>query len=220
MAKILTGMLIALVLVLAWREWTHREVVSNWGHQFKDQKRAYDSVEAKLAQKSIDVDFYRQLIDAAKSLGGKPVAAVALKVPKRTVEGAVPTKTEIRPDSGAMALFSELTKDELLAEVFRLSKTRVATFRDSTFAGIIEGTIYAGPCCSDIRVFRKITRPEFTPKILLAQNGRNHVVLVEWQNESYAIEQPAVDLKPEEKRISGYLGAWYGPFDGSIPERA
>lgn len=147
------------------------------------QKQLNDSTVARLAVTEVQKDSLSAALDAAKQLNGKLVAGARIKVPKRdtTVENtSLPTTT---------------TTDS----------ARVATFRDSTFAGVFSGTVTAPKCCAPLELSYSVTRPEFRPTVSVVQVADRHVWTVTWQGERVNIEAPFV--APPERR-PGALGGF------------
>lgn len=125
-------------------------------------------IEARAAANKKNSEELVNILKAANELNGKLVAALKLTVPKRdtfVVHDTLPTMRQ--SDS-----------------------TRTAMFRDSSFAGVIEGKVTAPPFPAPLGVQYSLTRPAFSPKVGLVQVGSKYVWVVEWQGERFNIDAP------------------------------
>ena len=127
-----------------------------------------DTAQVKEAAARADRDTYAALYAAAKQAGGKPVAGVVIRVPVRdTLVIHDTVETVVSPDS-----------------------TRVSRFRDSTFAGTIQGVVTAPPCCAPLAVTYTLTRPAFSPTIGFVRSGSRVLAMVEWGGEQVSVDAP------------------------------
>jgi hypothetical protein len=143
-----------------------------------------DSTEALLATTTRERDHYRSLVAAANQLGGKPIAGIEIHV--------APRDTTLKHDSLPTRITDSL---------------RTAQFRDSTFAGVIEGTMSAPPFPAALGLSYQVHRPAFDPKVGFVQVGDKAVAVVTWQGEKTTIDAPFFTpslTKP--KRLERYVG--------------
>lgn len=163
-----------------------------------------DSTKAILAQARLDRDKLAGLQTAAeKELHGKLIAGLEIRVPARDtliVHDTIPTQTMV-------------------------DSTRIATFRDSTFAGTIEGTITAPPYPAPLATKYQIHRPPFEPKVGFVQVGARQVAVVVWQGEQFTVDAPFSRIPVPDKRLKLYAEAWVDPVatwtvDGGAQYRA
>lgn len=154
------------------------------------QKQVNDSTVAKLTRADVDKVRLAGALEAAHALNGRLIAAVGIRVPAREtifVDRALPTTVD--------------TTD----------KSRTATFKDSTFAGIVTGTVTAPPYPDPLRVQYSVLRPEFSPSVGLVQVGDTVVATVTWQGEHVDVQAPFYHVpKPPVDRVGAFLEADYG----------
>lgn len=166
------------------RAWQHeREARTIAELALVTQKQVNDSTVARLTFERASADSLSGLLAAAKELNGKLIAGAKLHIPARdtqVVHDTVPTIRE--PDS-----------------------SRVATFKDSTFAGYIEGRVVAPPYPSPLGISYTLTRPAFSPSVGFVQIGDRFAAVVVWQGEHVQVEAPYV--LPEPKHL-GPLGGF------------
>lgn len=152
--------------------------------------RLNDSTLALLAQAEADRERLQGQLTAAETLNGTLLAAVKLRVARRDT----------------------LLVHDTLVTTLLADSTRTATFRDSTFAGVVEGTVTAPPCCAALGLTYQVTRPAFEPSIGLVRVGDQVVATVVWQGEraeiTHAFATPGL-LPP--KRFSPFVDVLYAP---------
>jgi hypothetical protein len=167
-----------------------RAALTDSGLEIAHQKRVNDSTVAQLTVSRAQNDAYAGLLDATNVIHGALIAAVKVRVaPRDTVILHDTLLTALLPDS-----------------------TRTATFRDSTFAGTITGTVTAPPCCQPLAVDFRIHRPAFEPSIGFVQRGSRTVAVVVWQGEQAEIATPPFSLiPPPPKRFVPYAELWVSP---------
>lgn len=152
--------------------------------QLIGQKQLNDSTVARLA---VDQNTIAGLNSTVKSLHGKLIAAVTVKVPARD--------TTIKHDK----LPTTMAND-----------TMFASFMDSTFAGIIKGTITVPPWPDSLRIKYTLSRPAFSPTIAFVQVGNRVVAVVSWRGEKVTIESPyALGSKPGLRWFGGFVEGNY-----------
>lgn len=144
-----------------------------------------DSTTARLATTTVARDSLRGLVAAAKDLNGHLVVALRIAIAARD--------THVVHDT----LPTQLTTDS----------TRTATFADSTFAGRLEGTVTAPPCCAPLRLEYALHRPAFAPEVGIVRVGSSYVATVVWQGEQVHVVAPF--FQPPPKKLS-----WLGYFVG------
>lgn len=162
------------------------------GWKLDQQVQLSDSTAAELADTRLDRDRYAGLLrDVEDSIHGKLIAAVLIRVPKRDTVIVYDTlETERRPDS-----------------------TRTATFRDSTFAGVISGQVVAPPFPAALSLQYQVSRPAFAPTVGFFQVGKRHIAVVTWQGERFELDAPYVDPKAVvPPRVSGFGEVEVDPF--------
>lgn len=183
--KVLVGLfvLVAVVIALGIREYQRvRSALALEQFRTRAQVTLADSTRARLAASLLAQDSLAHVVQATKELNGKLRLALAIEVAAR--DTVVVHDTLVTTDSGT---------------------TRLARFRDSTFAGVIQGTVVAPPAPSPLRLSYRLTRPPFRPEIGLVQVGDSQVVVVNWQGETARIQAPysnVADLPPRWN--------WYG----------
>lgn len=156
------------------------------GHQ---QVTLNETLQARLATTVAARDSFEFLFAAEQITTGELVAALRIAIAERdTVIKRDTIPTYIRDDS-----------------------TRVAAFRDSTFAGIIDGEVTAPPFPAPLGIRYTVTRPAFTPEIGFLKLRDTFTAVVSWQGEEFQIEAPYFRPLPKKK---GLLGAfadvyWY-----------
>lgn len=166
---LLVGLLAAVLL------YRHRRDESVWVPA--GQVALDDSTWMKLAGTKLPKRELPALADAAKETGGKPVAGVVIKVPKRdTVIVHDTIYTERKPDG-----------------------TRVGHFRDSTFAGVVTADVTAPPFPGPLSAKLQLSRPEFRPQVGFVQRGDKAFAVVRWQGEEVELESTFfTPVKPKE----------------------
>ena len=147
---------------------------------------------ATVATTRLNRDQYRLLLETAETRHALILAAVTLQVQKRD---------------------TALVHDTLPTSV-SADSVRVAKFRDSTFAGVVEGTVTAPPCCAALGIRYTLTRFPFAPKILFAQTGDAVVALVDWNGEHVSATHVFADLHVQSPRWQRVLSVDYGVPDG------
>jgi hypothetical protein len=139
-----------------------------------------DTVFVKTASARADIP--TPIAEVARRSGGKVIASVAMRVPARDtviVHSTVPTNTTV-------------------------DSVRQATFRDSTFAGVVEGLIIAPPCCAPLELTYRIHRPEFEPSVGFVRTGSRVSAVVAWRGEQVELETPFA-AKTGERLVQAWL---------------
>ena len=80
---------------------------------------------------------------------------------------------------------------------------RTAVFRDSTWAGVITGTMMAPPFPAPLGIAYEVHRPAFSPEIAFVRVGDTVAAVVGWQGESVKLSVPAW-LAPQEEPPSWF----------------
>lgn len=186
-------LVLACVLAGAWGWQEHRVNAADraaFDLATKGQIALSQSTAARLASSELQRDSLAALYKAASQLGGKLVAGVTVTVVKHD--------TLILHDT----LSTTLTHDS----------TRIAHFRDSTFAGVVSGRVLAPPCCQPLVLDSlAVLRPAFHPEIGFVQLGTHLAATVEWQGESVRLENVfALPLPEGPKRVRAYADYTYG----------
>jgi hypothetical protein len=148
------------------------------------QKELVAGTEARLAHESSVKDSLTGLMQAERLLHGKLLAGLRLALARRdtlVMHDTLPTIS--------------------LAD----SASRVAHFRDSTFAGTIAGTITAPPYPAALGLSYVLTRPAFSPEIGFVKVGDSVVAVVRWQGEHAEIAAPYFDLPQKPLPLVGYF---------------
>lgn len=146
-----------------------------------------DSTVVRLAATTLERDSLAGLVAAAKTLKGDLVAGAKLRVSKRD---------------------TVIFHDTLYVDTLP-NQHRTAKFRDSTFAGVIEGTIKAPPFPAPLSLTYSVSRPAFSPSVGFVRMGDTYAAVVTWQGERVEVEAPFVRLPPPPKRVVPYVtGAW------------
>jgi hypothetical protein len=163
--------------------WKEKAAEAELGKHMAEQRAKGLAVE--LTSTKIERDSYKQLGEIDQALHGKLIAGAVLKIGKRDtvfVNRELPTVTHT-------------------------DSTRTATFRDSTFAGVVSGTVTAPRCCAPLRLDSlRVARPEFRPEIAFVRVGGKVVAVAAWQGERVEIETSfAVPQPKPEPRIARYL---------------
>jgi hypothetical protein len=70
--------------------------------------------------------------------------------------------------------------------------TRTASFRDSTFVGIIAGVITAPPDSAPLGITYHLTRPRFDPTITFITTTSHPLVVVSWQGERITLDHVTI----------------------------
>jgi hypothetical protein len=133
----------------------------------KDLKGAQIAIAAKTEENNK----LKRLNETAKLVGGRSatvVAGFAIAVPKRDT-----------------VVVHDTVTTQLLAD-----STRLATFRDSTFAGIFTVHITAPPFPANLSVVDSVSRPAFRPEVGFFKIGSKYVASVAWQGEKFDIDAP------------------------------
>ena len=163
------------------------------------QRYLNDSTVARLAIETVSKDSLAGLLVAAKQLHGTLISGVVLRVPAQR----------------------GLFEHGLLTTEVRADSTRYARFTDSTFAGVIEGTITAPPCCAPLGIVYEVRRPEFHPEVGFVQVGDRVVATVVWGGERVQISAPFSSPPPTRPKLVGaFVEANYRPFDRQWGGRA
>jgi hypothetical protein len=166
--------------------------------QLAGQQQLNDSTAARLAVETAAKDSLSGLLAAAKQLHGTLISGVVLRIPEQR------------------GLFSHST----LATKITPDSTRYAQFYDSTFAGIIEGTITAPPCCAPLGITYSIRRPEFKPEVGFVRVANRVVATVVWAGQIVQITAPfSVAPQTPVKRLGASLEADYRPIDARLALR-
>lgn len=92
--------------------------------------------------------------------------------------------------------------------------TRTAAFRDSTFAGIISGTVTAPPDSEPLGIRYRVTRPVFAPTIAFLQTKGRPVVVVSWQGEQVTLDH--VVFRPYGSPWVRYVEVTYAPMTREV----
>lgn len=151
------------------------------------QKKLNDSTVARMTTEHLQSDSLKGVITAKDQLNGKLIAAFGIRVPARD--------TAVHHDS--------------LKTTVSVDSTRIATFRDSTFAGVLEGTVTAPPCCSPLALTYQLHRPAFNPEIGLVEKNGKQVAVVVWQGEQVEITNPYSNVPKEQPRFGWFGEAGY-----------
>lgn len=159
-------------------------------------KKLNDSTVAILTTEHLQKDSLKGIIKAKDQLNGKLIAAFGIRVPARD--------TAVHHDS--------------LQTSVSVDSTRTATFRDSTFAGVLEGTVTAPPCCSPLALSYQVRRPAFEPKVGLIEKNGKQVAVVVWQGEQAEITSPYSNVPKVEKRFGWFIEGGYAD-QGTIVAR-
>lgn len=178
------ALLLCAGLAAGWRQLQERHAAA-----IAAQRQLNASTQVQLASAQLDRDQLRAQLAAARTLHGKLVAALALKVPARDTLVVHDTLYTTRDATG----------------------TRTATFRDSTFAGILHGTVTAPPDPAPLGITYTVDRPAFTPSVGFVRTGNAYYAVVEWQGEQVQIQAAYADPEPPKQRILPYLSAGWSP---------
>jgi len=131
------------------------------------EKEIGEDLRARLTVNTLTTDSLGKALEAEKKLHGKTRAALKIAIAAREtliVEHEIPGTA--------------------------VNGIRVANFRDSTFAGLIEGTVVAPEYPSPLRIGYTIHRPAFSPTIAFVQVGDTVVAAVHWQGEEARVVAP------------------------------
>lgn len=157
------------------------------GMHLEKQKRINDSTVAVLTVERASSDTLAGVLRAADELQGKLLAGLKIKIAARD---------------------TAISHNQLETKV-GVDSTRTAKFSDSTFAGTIEGTVTAPPCCSPLALDYRIHRPSFEPSVGFVQEGNRQVATVVWQGETAQIEGAFMNIPKAPRRFGTYLeGGW------------
>lgn len=160
--------------------------------RFKEQVQLDDSTAAKSAALEARMRHIEEhlsgLANAAKTLGGRPVAGVGIRVPARDT----------------------IIVHDTVETVVRADSTRTGTVTDSTFAGQVRVDITAPPFPAPLQATVSVRRPEFRPEVGFVQVGNQVVATVTWQGERVAIESPFfAPAAARRRRFEGWAEATY-----------
>lgn len=147
------------------------------------QRRLNDSTVARLASTTADRDALHGVLIAKDQLQGKLLAGVVIRVPARD---------------------TVLVHDTLVTTL-EADSTRRATFRDSTFAGVLNGVVTAPPCCAPLQLHYALTRPAFSPSVGFVQVGSKVAAVVVWQGERVEVDAPYATFQPAPKRLGTFV---------------
>lgn len=162
------------------------------------QKQVNDSTLARLATSQADKKALQGLLETANELNGKLVAGLVVHVP--------PQNTTI-------------DHPELPTQV--IDSTRVASFKDSTVAGNIEGLITAPPCCAPLGITYNLTSPAFDPAVGFVQIGDTIAAIVQYRGQKVEIRSPYALPRPASPhRIRGFVSGYMNPFTSALEGRA
>lgn len=195
--KIVVGFIIVLVLgALRTGQYVRglRDAVVIEQLRTSEQKAYGEATKARLAAQQEMTDLYKNLTKDLEDQRGQLVAALRIAVAQRDtviVNTELPTTTF--PDS-----------------------TRIASFRDSTFAGVIDGKVTAPPFPSPLGISYSLTRPAFTPEVGFSKVGDRYVANVRWQGEDITIEDPFFDVSPQQPSRFGVRAAGRYLFNQTI----
>lgn len=90
--------------------------------------------------------------------------------------------------------------------------TRTASFHDSTFAGIIDGTITAPPDPAPLGVRYHLTRPVFAPTVAFLETPAGRTAVVSWRGERVRLEH--VVFPPVRRpRVVRAIEVGYRPWE-------
>lgn len=175
--------LAAVVAVGVWAWWQERTARSAAEvallRALATPQRLDDSTTAVLATDlRQQLDSLAGLVHAAERLGGQLQAGVRLRIAARD---------------------TVLVHDTLPTDV-SADSTRTARFRDSTFAGVLSGTVTAPPCCAPLSLSYQIHRPAFSPTVGFVRAHGQDVAVVTWQGERVEVSAPYVRAQPPEAR--------------------
>lgn len=154
------------------------------------QKKLTNGALARLAISEFSLDSLKDIKSSAKELHGSVVAAVAIHVPAQTAtvtHAALPTTTS-----------SDLT--------------RTAIFSDTTFAGLVQGTVTAPPGNTPLGVTFRVYRPAFTPEVGIVKVADRYVAVVSWNRvqDSVSISSPYVGNLTAPRLLGAFAEARYG----------
>lgn len=165
--------------------------------QLVKQKELNDSTSARLASTTAIKDSVGALFDAAKELNGKLVAALRIRIPAQDT-----------------ILIHDTLPTTVLAD-----STRIATFRDSTFAGTITAKVKAPPCCAPLGITYTLARPTFAPQVGFVRVGNRMVAVVSWAGEEARLEAPFAAAEHRLGTLGWYAEGLYG-LNGASRVRA
>lgn len=140
------------------------------------------ALQARLTVNTLARDSLAQALKAEKKLSGELRAALRIDIPAREtliVERPVPTDT--------------------------LDGIRIAHFRDSTFAGIISGTVTAPKYPAPLSVGYQVFRPAFSPTVAFVAIGDTVAAVVHWQGEEARITTPYWRSPNRVKFLQGFV---------------
>jgi hypothetical protein len=189
-------LIVAAVLLVA-AQWLHskqdtedtkalEELLANRNNDLKGAQVALAGKDAQIAD-------LKRLHETAALLGGpsaKAIAGFAINVARHD--------TVVVHDTVATTVLAD--------------STRVAHFRDSTFAGVFSATITAPPFPAALSVVDSIERPAFRPEVGFIKIGSKYVAAVAWQGEKVEIEAPFFNpdpVKPKTKRVVRWVEGTY-----------
>lgn len=144
------------------------------------QRQLNDSTAVRLAAARGRIDGLER---AARALGGRAVAGVTIRVPARDT----------------------VLVHDTLPTTLAADSTRTATFRDSTFAGVVTGTVTAPPCCAPLGVTVQLRRPAFAPTVGFVQTRAGVVATVVWAGERVTLDTPFAAWPRPRKRVVPFV---------------
>jgi hypothetical protein len=164
----------------------------------REQRQLNDSTQAVLAATRADREQLAGLLTTAEEINGKLVAGLRIRIPARDT----------------VIIYDTLETTRLV------DSSRVATFRDSTFAGTIAGTINAPPYPAPLGFSYELKRPEFNPAVGFVQVGDRFVATVTWQGEQAKVEAPFFEppkaAKKRERPWFPYAEVGFSGSEGMV----
>lgn len=194
--KLLVGAFLILTLGASAFGWFHehqaRKTVELQNHSLV---LVNDSTQARLARVTRENGTLQAIADAAKPLGGKPVAGVTYTVKSDTIYlPAKPVPTTTQPDS-----------------------TRVASFTDSTKGYKLRIEATAPPFPAPLRLGYTLVTPEFHPQVGFVKAGDGYYAVVSSAGQTFTTKD-AFFVPPHERALSLNVGSeiWGAPQDHRI----
>lgn len=129
-----------------------------------------------------------ELTKAVKVLGGNLIAGVKISLPEQS---------------------DSVTHDSLATTPTPETQERTAKFRDSTFAGTIEGTIKAPAYPAPLGIDYTVIRPEFSPQVGFVEKDGATYALVSWQGETYQVKNAYAPKVRKSKAVVPYTSLLY-----------
>lgn len=161
------------------------------------QRTLQNGTEAALASQIVLTEKHKALQAAAKELKGELVVALAIAIAQRD---------------------TALAHASLPTQVDTVTGSRTAQFTDTTFAGIITGTVTAPPFPEPLGIALTIIRPAFTPSVGFVRVADRFVAVVNWQGEEYKIDAPFFEAPPPpRKRLEWFVEGGYLIGEVSAP---